>query len=63
VPRIDKANASENLSQRRLYLYAALAGAKVFPKEANFNLISAGEDDVVTRHHLDTELQKHQENL
>jgi hypothetical protein len=63
VPRIDKADAAISFPRHLLYLYAALAGAKVFPKEANFNLISAGEDDVVTRHHLDTELQKHQENL
>jgi hypothetical protein len=60
---VEKANAAENLSQRRLYLNAVLAGAKVFPEEASFNLASAGEDDVVTQHHLETELQKVQETL
>jgi hypothetical protein len=60
---VEKANAAENLSQRRLYLSAVLAGAKVFPEEASFNLASAGEDDVVTQHHIETELQKVQETL
>ena len=60
---VEKAKAAENLSQRRLYLNAVLAGAKVFPEEANFNLASAGEDDVVTSHHLQTEMQKLEETL
>ena len=60
---VEKANAAENLSQRRLYLSAVLAGAKVFPEEVSFNLASAGEYDVVTQHHIETELQKVQETL
>lgn len=60
---VEKANAAENLSQRRLYLNAVLAGARTFPEEANFNLASADDDDVVTRHHRETELQKLQETL
>jgi hypothetical protein len=60
---VEKANAAENLSRRRLYLNTVLAGAKIFPEEANLNLAFAGIDDVVTRHHLETELQKLQENL
>jgi hypothetical protein len=58
---VEKANAAENLSLRRLYLNAVIAGAKFFPDEASLNLASAGNDDVVTRHYLETELQKLQE--
>ena len=60
---VEKANSAENLSQRRLYLNVVLAGAKVFPEEANLNLASADDDDVVTRHHLETVLQEIQETL
>jgi hypothetical protein len=60
---VEKANAAENLSQRRLYLNAVLAGAKTFPEEASFNLASAVDDDVVTGHHLEIEMQKLQETL
>ena len=60
---VEKANAAENLSQRRLYLNAVLAGAMVFPEEANFNLASAVDVDVMTQHHRETELQKLQETL
>ena len=60
---VEKANAAENLSMRRLYLNTVLAGAEVFPEEANFNLASAEDQDVVTQHHIESVLQNLQETL
>ena len=60
---VEKAIAVENLTERRLYLNAVLSGAKVFPQEGNFNLSTAGDHDVVTGHHLETELQNLQETF
>ena len=60
---VEKANAAENLSMRRLYLNTVLAGAEVFPEEANFNLASAEDQDVVTQHHIESVLQKLEETL
>ena len=60
---VDKANSAEDLSQRRLFLNEVLAGAKVFPEEASLALASAGNDDVVTQHHLETEMQKLQDTF
>jgi hypothetical protein len=55
---LEKAEAAETLSERRLYINAVLDGAKIFPEEANFTLASASEQDVVTSYHIDSTLQK-----
>ncbi len=60
---VEKAVAAENLSQRRLYLNAVLAGAGIFPDEANLRLAFAGDQDVVTQNMIDSELQKLEETL
>ncbi len=60
---VEKAGAAENLSQRRLYLNAVLAGARIFPEEANLRLAFAGDQDVVTQNMIDSELQKLEETL
>jgi len=60
---VEKAVAAENLSQRRLYLTAVLAGAGIFPDEANLRLAFAGDQDVVTQNMIDSELQKLEETL
>ena len=60
---VEKAVAAENLSQRRLYLNAVLAGAGIFPEEANLRLAFAGDQDVVTQNMIDSELQKLEETL
>ena len=60
---VEKAVAAENLSQRRLFLNAVLAGAGIFPDEANFRLAFAGDQDVVTQNMIDSELQKLEETL
>ena len=60
---VEKAVAAENLSQRRLYLNAVLAGAGIFPDEANLRLAFAGDQDVVTQNMIDSELQKIEETL
>ena len=60
---VEKAVAAENLSQRRLFLYAVLAGASIFPDEANLRLAFAGDQDVVTQNMIDSELQKLEETL
>ncbi|MBC8258033.1 MAG: hypothetical protein H8E38_03365 [SAR324 cluster bacterium] len=54
---VEKAEAAENLSLRRLYLDSILAGAAVFPEEANLRLAFASDQDVVTRHKIDSVLQ------
>ena len=60
---VEKAGAAENLSLRRLYLNAVLAGAGIFPEEANLRLAFAGDQDVVTQNMIDSELQKLEETL
>jgi len=60
---VEKAVAAENLSQRRLFLNAVLAGASIFPDEANLRLAFAGDQDVVTQNMIDSELQKIEETL
>ena len=60
---VEKAVAAENLSQRRLFLHAVLAGASIFPDEANLRLAFAGDQDVVTQNMIDSELQKLEETL
>ena len=60
---VEKANAAENLSMRRLYLNTVLAGAGIFPDEANLRLAFAGDQDVVTQNMIDSELQKLEETL
>jgi len=60
---VEKAGAAENLSLRRLYLNAVLAGASIFPDEANLRLAFAGDQDVVTQNMIDSELQKLEETL
>ena len=60
---MEKAAAAENLSQRRLYLNVVLAGAGIFPEEANLRLAFAGDQDVVTQNMIDSELQKLEETL
>jgi len=60
---VEKAVAAENLSQRRLFLSAVLAGAGIFPDEANLRLAFAGDQDVVTQNMIDSELQKLEETL
>jgi len=60
---VEKAVAAENLSLRRLYLNAVLAGAGIFPEEANLRLAFAGDQDVVTQNMIDSELQKLEETL
>ena len=60
---VEKAVAAENLSLRRLYLNAVLAGAGFFPDEANLRLAFAGDQDVVTQNMIDSELQKLEETL
>jgi len=60
---VEKAVAAENLSLRRLFLNAVLAGASIFPDEANLRLAFAGDQDVVTQNMIDSELQKLEETL
>ena len=60
---VEKAVAAENLSQRRLFLNAVLAGAGIFPDEANLRLAFAGDQDIVTQNMIDSELQKLEETL
>jgi len=60
---VEKAVAAENLSLRRLFLNAVLAGASIFPDEANLRLAFAGDQDVVTQNMIDSELQKIEETL
>ncbi len=60
---VEKAVAAENLSLRRLYLNAVLAGAGIFPEEANPRLAFAGDQDIVTQNMIDSELQKLEETL
>ena len=60
---VEKAVAAENLSLRRLYLHAVLAGAGIFPEEANLRLAFAGDQDIVTQNMIDSELQKLEETL
>ena len=60
---VEKAVAAENLSQRRLFLNAVLAGAGIFPDEVNLRLAFAGDQDVVTQNMIDSELQKLEETL
>jgi len=60
---VEKAVAAENLSLRRLFLNAVLAGASIFPDEANLRLAFAGDQDVVTQNLIDSELQKLEETL
>ena len=60
---VEKSVAAENLSQRRLFLNAVLAGARIFPDEANLRLAFAGDQDVVTQNLIDSELQKLEETL
>jgi len=60
---MEKAAAAGNLSQRRLYLNAVLAGASIFPDEANLRLAFAGDQDIVTQNMIDSELQKLEETL
>ena len=60
---VEKAVAAENLSLRRLFLNAVLAGAGIFPDEANLRLAFAGDQDVVTQNMIDSELQKLEETL
>jgi hypothetical protein len=60
---VEKAVAAENLSLRRHYLNAVLAGAGIFPDEANLRLAFAGDQDVVTQNMIDSELRKLEETL
>ncbi len=60
---VEKAVAAENLSLRRHYLNAVLAGAGIFPDEANLRLAFAGDQDIVTQNMIDSELQKLEETL
>ena len=60
---VEKAVAAENLSLRRHYLNAVLAGADFFPDEANLRLAFAGDQDIVTQNMIDSELQKLEETL
>ena len=60
---VEKAVAAENLSQRRLFLNAVLAGAGIFPDEVNLRIAFAGDQDVVTQNMIDSELQKLEETL
>ena len=60
---VEKAVAAENLSLRRLYLSAVLAGAGIFPDEANLRLAFAGDQDIVTQNMIDSELRKLEETL
>ena len=60
---VEKAVAAENLSLRRHYLNAVLAGAGIFPDEANLRLAFAGDQDIVTQNMIDLELQKLEETL
>jgi len=60
---VEKAVAAENLSLRRLFLNAVLAGASIFPDEANVRLAFAGDQDIVTQNMIDSELQKLEETL
>jgi hypothetical protein len=60
---MDKAKAAENLSQRRLYLNAVLAGARVFPQEASLRLAFASDQDVLTQHKIDSELRSLEETF
>ena len=55
---LEKAEAAEKLSERRLYLNAILDGAGVFPEEANLILASASDQDVVTSHQINSVIQK-----
>ena len=58
VTLLEKAEAAEKLSERRLYLNAILDGAEVFPEEANLILASASDQDVVTSHQINSVIQK-----
>jgi len=62
---VAKTSDAENLFQRRLFLNTLIAGAKIFPNEANLNLniVAAEEYDVVTRHNIDSEIEKVQETF
>ena len=60
---VEKAVAAENLSLRRHYLNAVLAGAGNFPEETNLRLAFAGDQDIVTQNMIDSELQKLEETL
>ena len=55
---LERAEAAETLSERRLYLNAILEGAGVFPEEANLILASASDQDVVTSHQINLVIQK-----
>ncbi len=55
---LEKVETADTLSERRLYLNAILDGAGVFPEEANLTLASAGDQDVVTIHKIDSVIQK-----
>ena len=55
---LEKAEAAETLSERRLYLNAILEGAGVFPEKANLTLASASDQDVVTSHQINSVIQK-----
>ena len=60
---VEKSVAAENLSQRRLFLNAVLAGAGIFPDETNLRLAFVGDQDIVTQNMIDSELQKLEETL
>ena len=60
---LEKAEAAETLSERRLYLNAILDGAGVFPEEANLILASASDQDVVTSHQINSVIQKLEETF
>jgi len=54
---LEKAEAAETLSVRRLYFNAILGGAGVFPEETNLILASASDPDVVTSHQINSVIQ------
>ena len=54
---LEKAEAAETLSERRLYFNAILGGAGVFPEETNLILASASDPDVVTSHQINSVIQ------
>lgn len=60
---LEKAEAAETLSERRLYLNAILDGAAVYPEEANFTLASGSDQDIATSHYIDSVLQKLEETF
>ena len=55
---LEKSEAAETLSERRLYINAILDGAGVFPEEANLILAGASDQDVVTSHQINSVIQK-----